>query len=356
MRQRCVLWVSTSTETHGGVSSFVRTMQQTPLWGVWGIRHIATHRNGSVPIRAIAFGAGAGRFVLELAVRRPQVVHLHMASYGSFVRKSLLGWAAQAAGVPVVVHVHGAEFHWFFERSPRLLRMYIRATLEHGSVVIALGESWARRLKIIAPRARIVVVPNAVRPRPPVKQPADGQPVQVLFLGDVSDRKGAFSLIDAWQRLLESPPEGAAPRLVMAGDGAVARARSRIEEVGLREHVRVLGWIPPNQVESLVRASQVLVLPSRNEGQPMAVLEAMANGLCVIVSEVGGLPDMVDTDCGVLVPVDDVPALASALHRVIVDHEERVRLGLRALRRVRDRFDVDVTWHALDELYEELQR
>jgi glycosyltransferase involved in cell wall biosynthesis len=86
----------------------------------------------------------------------------------------------------------------------------------------------------------------------------------------------------------------------------------------------------------------------------MAVLEAMANGLCVVVTEVGGLPDLVDATCGVLVPVDDPQALAAALASVIENHEQRARLGEQALRRVRERFDVDVTWRALDALYQEV--
>jgi glycosyltransferase involved in cell wall biosynthesis len=121
-------------------------------------------------------------------------------------------------------------------------------------------------------------------------------------------------------------------------------------------HVQVLEWLPPHGVEERLRSSQVFVLPSRNEGQPMAVLEAMANGLCVVATDVGGIPDLVDDDCGVLIPPDDVSALSDSLHRVITDHETRARLGSKAFRRVQERFDVEVTSHALDRLYRELRR
>ena len=356
MTRRRVLWVSTSTETRGGVSTYVRTMQQTPLWDEWGIRHIATHRDGSVAARLAAFVRGAGSFLWELTVRRPHLVHLHMASYGSFARKSVLGWASRLARVPLVIHVHGGEFHNFYERSPRLLRAYIRATLNRAGVVIALGETWERRLEQIAPRARIAVVPNAVSPRTPVAQPDPGEPVHVLFLGEISDHKGAFPLIDAWRNLVDASPEGPGAHLVMAGGGAVERARGRIEVLGLEDHVEVLGWVAPAQVDDLLRSSQILVLPSRMEGQPMAVLEAMANGLCVIATDVGGIPDLVDADCGVLIPVNDVGALTTTLRYVIGNHGERSRLGVQALCRVRERFDVDVTWKSLDALYRQVRR
>jgi glycosyltransferase involved in cell wall biosynthesis len=301
-----------------------------------------------------AFIIGTGSFVRELIVRRPAVVHLHTASYGSFARKSILAWICRSAGVPVVMHVHGAAFKEFYSRSPRLLQFYIRVTLEGADAVIALGETWASALRQIAPSARIAVVSNAVEPRTPVDQPGPGEPVRVLFLGEIEDRKGAFLLLDAWSQLVDGSFPGGA-NLVMAGGGAVAQARNRVEELGIADQVQVTGWVAPAQVEPLVSGSHVLVLPSTFEGQPMAVLEAMAHGLCVVATDVGGVPDLVD-DCGVLLPVGDMASLIDALRQVISDTERRAKLGSLGFRRVQERFDVNLTWRALDSLYEELAR
>jgi glycosyltransferase involved in cell wall biosynthesis len=354
MSSRYALWVSTSMETRGGVATYVRTMQRTPLWDLWHIRHVATHRNGSVATRVTAFIKGTGSIVRELVFRRPAVVHLHTASYGSFARKSIVSWISRSAGVPVVMHVHGAAFKEFYSRSPRLLQFYIRVTLEGADAVIALGETWARALRQIAPGARIVVVSNAVEPRTPVDQPGPGEPVHVLFLGEIEDRKGAFLLLDAWSRLADGSFPGGAD-LVMAGGGAVAQAQNRAEELGIADQVQVTGWVAPPQVEPLLSGAHVLVLPSTFEGQPMAVLEAMAHGLCVVATDVGGVSDLVD-DCGVLLPVGDLASLVDALRHVISDTERRAELGSRGFRRVQERFDVNVTWKALDALYEELAR
>lgn len=349
---RRAIWVSTSVQTRGGVATYVRTMQRTPLWQRWDIRHVATHRNGSVPARVVAFGAGAGAFVLELVVRRPAVVHLHTSSYGSFARKSALAWLTRAVRVPVVLHVHGAAFAAFHAHAPRLLRRYIRASLEAADVVIALGDTWAASLRRIAPAARIAVVPNAVEPSTAVAQPEPGEPVHVLFLGEVEERKGVDLLLEAWSRL--AALEGQAD-LVLAGGGAVAQARSRAEQLGIADQVQLTGWVPPDEVELLLRRCHVLVLPSTFEGQPMAVLEAMAHGLCVVASDVGGVRDLVD-DCGLLLPAGDLPALVEALRLVITHPGRRAELAARGHVRVRARFDVNTTWRDLDGLYEELSR
>ena len=88
----------------------------------------------------------------------------------------------------------------------------------------------------------------------------------------------------------------------------------------------------------------------------MAILEAMANGLCIIASPVGGIPELIDDSCGILVPPGDARRLASALGDVVQDEQTRVRLGTAALQRVRDEFDVDVIWRRFDELYHEVSR
>jgi glycosyltransferase involved in cell wall biosynthesis len=259
---------------------------------------------------------------------------------------------SRIARVPVVIHVHGAEFSHFYNRSPHLLRHYIRVTLEMADAVVALGDTWAAALQTIAPRASISVVSNAVAPAAAVRQPPPGEALNVLFLGEVEERKGAFLLLQAWGEFTRLPLP-IEVNLVLAGGGAVARARRMVEELGIADQVRLTDWVPPERVESLLAESHVLVLPSNFEGQPMAVLEAMARGLCVVATDVGGIPDLVG-DCGVLVPAGDVASLVAALCRVTQDNDLREQLGAGALRRVEECFDVNSTWKTLDSLYRQL--
>ncbi|MFF2107814.1 glycosyltransferase family 4 protein [Rhodococcus koreensis] len=355
-RQRAV-WVSTSTETRGGIATFVRTMQQTALWTDWNIQHIATHHDGSVATRILAFARGAVAFTVTLLLDRPDVVHIHTASNGSFVRKATLTWIGRAARVPVVLHLHGGEFDRFHDRCPRPLRRVIRATLENADAVVALGGSWRARLARIAPSARIIVVPNAVRPQRAVDQrPSDHEPVNVVFLGDVLDRKGTFLLLDAWAKIVANSGSDRPGLLTIAGDGEVERARTTVASLGLHDSVRVVGWLPHHEASELLDRSQILVLPSRAEGQPMAILEAMARGLCVVASDVGGIPDLIDDTCAVVVPVDDLDRLTCALSGVLHDHDSRRRLGASAWQRVADEFDADVVSRRFDALYREVRR
>ncbi len=360
MAERRALWVSTSTATHGGIATYVKTMQQTRLWDDWQIRHVTTHRDGSAVTKMAAFAGGTVLFLVELIRFRPSVVHLHASADASFVRKGILFWLTRTFGIPVVMHMHGSDFQEYYQDSAPAIQVAIRAILRNAAAVVALGEAWASRLRTIAPTARITIIPNAIAPAGRTVQPASDEPVKVVFLGRIGDRKGAFRLLAAWAQLGLEPRSGAdrgkSATLTIAGDGEIDRARQLIRELRVEDTVELQDWLSQEQVGGLLDRAHVLVLPSRNEGQPMAVLEAMARGLCVIASDVGGLPEMIGSGCGAIAPPDDVDAIAAALRLVIEDQEVRTGYGNAAYARIGTQFDSSIVAQRIDELYREVSR
>lgn len=352
---RRALCVSTSLQTRGGISTYVRMLRGTELWSRWRMEHIATHRDGGAGAKVGAFAVGFARYLGALLLRRPDVVHVHMSSYGSFVRKALMTWTARLVRVPVILHVHGSEFDVFHDRLPAPLRTIVRATLERAAVVVALGDRWAQRLREIAPAARVVTIPNAVRVPDETSARRAGSP-KVVFLGEIGERKGAFSLLEAWAVLAAEPDGLRGAHLTLAGDREHERASALAAQRGIGGSVTVHSWLSPADVDELLSGADVFVLPSRSEGQPMALLEAMAHGLCVVASDVGGIPEMIDDGTsGLLVPAGDNAALTDALRRVLTDADLAARLGAAARKRVLAEFDVDVVWRRFDALYREVR-
>lgn len=349
-RSRRALWISTSLSNRGGICTYVRNARETPLWRDWNVRHIATHKDGGVGSMVRAYLIGVALFVKELLLRRPDIVHIHTASNGSFVRKSVLTWWSSWAGIPVVLHIHGAEFDAFFVSAPRIFQAFIRATLRRADIVVALGYAWERELRAIAPSANIIVVPNAVRLEAAVPQEVVPQ-VNVIFLGKVCDRKGTFALLDAWAKLMNDIGCPSPARLTIAGDGDVSRARERIADLSIGDTCEVLGWVPSSTVDSLLASGHVLVLPSMAEGQPMSILEAMARGLAVVASNVGGIPEMLSGGAGLLVDPGDLGDLAYKLSCVIGSPEQRAALGANAHMKVKTEFGIERVSAYFDELY-----
>ena len=327
-------------------------MSETPLWQEWDVHHVATHCDGTKLTRIGIFATGFASFVVELIVRRPDIVHLHTSERGSFVRKGILIWVSAAFRLPVVLHMHGGEFHEYFENATPAVQRAIRATLVRADAVVALGDVWAKRLRDAAPNARVEVMPNAIRSQAAVDQESPGV-VQVVFLGELCDRKGTSILIDAWSTMLAGN-DVVSTKLIIAGWGEIDRAREQIRRRGMEDSICLAGWLSPREVAELLERTHVLVLPSINEGQPMAILEAMARGICVVATTAGGIPEMVGAGDGVLVSPGSVRELADALELVVNDRVARRRLGQQGRRRAQEEFDVEVISRRFDDLYRTL--
>ena len=143
-------------------------------------------------------------------------------------------------------------------------------------------------------------------------------------------------------------------RLEFAGSGpAEDELRTQCRELGVAEKVTFLGW--QQDLESVFRRWDVFCLPSLEEGFGLAALEAMASGLPVIATSVGGLPEIVeDGVTGCLVPPSDPRALAASLRKLLHDGALRQAMGASAHRRVTDHFSVDRMVRNVAILYDSL--
>ncbi|MGI4719879.1 MAG: glycosyltransferase family 4 protein [Janthinobacterium lividum] len=347
-----VLMLGTDPEGRGGVATVVSLLRQDGLFEREGVYYVATHAEGARARKVGAFLKGLWSTLACLArPKRPEVVHAHAASKGSFVRKSLLLALARARGCKTVFHLHGACFDDFVARAGGPMRRWIRHTLESSSTVIALSTRWADFLRGIAPAARVVVVPNSV-PLPP-ETPAQVEPGRILFLGQVESRKGIYELVEALALLRERFPHA---RLAIGGQGQLEEVRRRALALGVAEHVTMLGWVTAARKQEELARAAVFCLPSHAEGLPMAMLEAMAAGKAIVVTGVGGIPDAVrDGDNGVLVPPGDAHALADALGRILGDEEERRRLGARARATIERQFESGVVIGHISAVYKQLR-
>ena len=145
--------------------------------------------------------------------------------------------------------------------------------------------------------------------------------------------------------------------LVCAGDGEVTKYQAMATELGLASRVRFLGWVDEDAALALLAKSDLLTLPSLNEGLPMAIIEAMAHGLPVIATPVGGIPELITPGrTGLLVPPADSDALATALRQLVADPELRHRMGADARTAWRERHVIEDYCRELGAVYDEVLR
>jgi len=266
------------------------------------------------------------------------VCHVNLASKGSTFRKLALTWIATRLGHATVIHLHGALFHEYYADVGAFQRRMINRMYREARRVIVLGSVWRAFVeqKFGLPPERILVLPNASIARPP--RAAEAVPPEILFLGQVGQRKGAPVLVAALGRLAKTDLDWNAE---IAGDGDSAAYRAEIDRLGLGARVHFPGWLQEADAHERLARAAVLVLPSEAEGLPMAIVEAFAWGVPVISTPVGSIPDVLQDGVeGFLIPVGDDRALAKALERMIGDPELRRQLGANALACFRDRLDL----------------
>jgi glycosyltransferase involved in cell wall biosynthesis len=177
-------------------------------------------------------------------------------------------------------------------------------------------------------------------------------PARILFLGRLGHAKGTYDLLQAVHLLLARHPD---IELVLVGDGDAAAAHQAAQKLGLGAHVVLPGWVAGAAKAQLLANATVFVLPSYAEGLPMSLLEAMAAGLAVIASAVGGIPEIVtDGIEGRLVEPGDVPALAHALDRVLSDCAVRARMGRAGRAKAESAFASRLVVPQVEKIYRQL--
>jgi glycosyltransferase involved in cell wall biosynthesis len=318
------------------------------------------------------------RTVQGLATRvRPDVAHVHNTWYA---QSPAVVWALHRSGIPTVMTLHNyrlvcANGQLFRDGAP--CEDCVGASPWHGvqhgcyrdSVVLSVPaagtialhdrlRTWTRvvdrflvlnefaRERLVRgglPPDRIEVKPNFVADPGPRTRPAASSET-VLYVGRLSPEKGVELLVEAWRQVSDGALE-----LVVVGDGPL---RERLERRPA-PRLRFTGWLPTEEVRSRMLKARALVLPSVwYEGQPVTVLEALAAGLPVLGSDIGGVPELLaPLGQGWLAAPGEVSSWAAAL-RALAHHERVEPASVRARGLYERSFSTATAARALEGVYE----
>lgn len=296
------------------------------------------------------------RTVLDLHEREPfDVLHAQYAyPNGLAVLR-----AARAAGLPAVVSVQGGDGHWV-GTCCATHRDLVRAVFTHAPALLIGSPSFAGEVveRHGVDPARFTLVPGATdaqrfAPRDRADVARIGDPAVLLYHGRVDVRKGVLDLLDAVVLLLAGEVR---VRLLVSGVGPDSGlVAERVRELGLGEHVELLGAVAYERAHEVYRRGEVFVSPTYAEGFSNTILEAMACGLPVVSTDVVGVRDCVrPDDNGVLVPPADPPALAAGIRRVLTDDALRRRIAERAYHDVHLRWSWPVVAGQITAIYDGL--
>jgi len=209
------------------------------------------------------------------------------------------------------------------------LKPLIRSIWRNAAIVTAISEQQQRLAAKTMPELIVPIFHNGVDTDlfRPVTNNAERTLPNIVCVGRLIERKGQHYLIRAFSQLLTKKPMAATLTFVGTGDSEES-LRLLAKNLGIDSSVTFRGFVPRHEMPSIYRDADVFVLPSQSEGMSMALLESMACGLPVVVTDVGGTQELVkDGVNGLVIQWADVSALVAAVERVIDDHELRQTMG-----------------------------
>lgn len=343
----------------GGIAAFYQGLLSSSLSKKVDLRFVLTssqQRHLSASGRAtfsnlISAIQDCARFARAVCQHRPEVTHVSTAFGLSFVKNSFCVAIARLFASRVLLHPH-CSITTLYTDKPAWWRWYFRQVMRLTDGVAALSTEW-HELRDIVPGCPVYSLPNGINLSPfqsmafeRFARTEQSNPVRVFYLGCIGPSKGTLDLIRAAREANDDMV------FHVVGDEVAPGSRSQAQQLIDSFHLqhRVILHPPAFGDEKLefFRQADIFVYPSHHEGMPMAVLEAMASGLPIVATRVGGLPDLVkDGENGCLVDPEHPHDLAVALNRLATDAAARVAMQRLSYQFVRDNFDIE---HLVDRL------
>lgn len=268
---------------------------------------------------------------------KPDLVACHSTVAG------ILGRLTLRNRVPTIFTAHG----WGFTQGAPIARRIITPFFEHAAaqfcdkiIVVSRNDLGLARHNRIANDSKLTLIHNGVELETPRSRPISKTITHIFFVGRLAQPKDPVFLIDAIARLPEESRERI--KLTIVGDGPLAKnVRDRIRSNALQTQIEMTGAMTRDKIIDRLQAqADVFALISNWEGFPYTILEAMALGIPVIASDVGGVSEAVDDSVGRLIARNDMNALNSALQDAVKNPNAWKEKGLRARQKVETQFSL----------------
>ncbi len=351
-QDKSVLIVGPTPPPMGGISTYVEDMLASEIKDRFSIMHLNTARDLSIKksnIKNLILSLNIlSRLSQILATEKPDIVHIHTSSYLAFWDKSLLLIVAKIFGSKTIMHVHGAKFDLFYNNSNHLKKGLIKYLLNCADTVIVLSSSWESFFRKIVDENKIFVLPNGVHyskyesyNKNTEIEKYHHDNTNILFLGNLVERKGIYDVLKSINSITKKNKQ---VHFTFAGSeevkGQIDEFRETCKDLGLEDYVTVKPNISDEEKYELFAVSDIFLLPSYAEGLPIAMLEAMASGLPVISSHVGGIPEVIDDgENGYLITPGDHLELANRIIKLIENPNLRMMMSKCNKQKIKDRYD-----------------
>lgn len=299
---------------------------------LYRIPSLRRKQDRSNPFEQLVFLLSASIWTLGMVPRF--LPNATLAFFG--VPSGAIAWLVKKVfGIPYIISLRGGDVPGFrpydFQRYHKLLAPFLRLIWKDASAVVANSSGLRQLANAFDPRFEIPIIPNGVDLQEYVTEVRAWSPPHLLSVGRLVHQKGLDLAMRALAQLKDLEWEWC-----IAGDGPQLNVlRSLAKELGIQDRISFPGWRSHAELVECYKGSNLFLFPSRHEGMPNVVLEAMASGLPVIASRISGSEELVvDGQTGILFPSEDIEALCVALRKLLIDASQRQGMGNASRRRV----------------------
>ena len=346
-------------DVKGGIAAVINGYYGSRIETDYDIRYVESYCDASKLKMILKALRAYFEFSKVLRDFKPELVHIHSSFGGSFYRMQPFIHMAGKRGIPILDHCHGADFETFYVRASDKKNARIKTVFSRFSMVIVLSEEWKERLSAFLPKDKLRVINNYCKPRPQSEVAgfldARFAARQILFLGELGHRKGGYDFTGIVSRVTERFPDAV---FVFAGSGSKedeTAIKGSLEQAGLMKNCRFPGWVRGGEKDKLLKESSLFLLPSYQEGLPMAILDAMAYGLPVVSTNVGGIPQLiVSGESGFIAEPGDCDKLSDGICRILDNETDYKALSAESHRIAAEEFGFDAHLAKLEKVYEEI--
>jgi glycosyltransferase involved in cell wall biosynthesis len=253
-----------------------------------------------------------------------KLIHIHGASYGSFYRKFIIFAISKFVfRKKIIYHIHGGGFKEFYNTRDVISKCMIKTLLANTDIVICLSQSWYEYFRKNFKTKSLAILPNIIDYPEIVQNTKKTSSINFLFFGLICKAKGTFDLINVIAKNKES--YRGRVKLIIGGNGEIQELMTLINNNHIEDIVEFLGWVDSNKKVAVLNNTDVLILPSYNEGLPISILEAMSYGKAVIATRVGGIPEIVKQNMnGLLVEPGNLVQIEQSINNFL-EHPELVK-------------------------------
>jgi glycosyltransferase involved in cell wall biosynthesis len=343
-----ILVVAPSRQTRGGITSVVRAYSSTAFWDQFNCIWIETYIDKNSFYKIFFFLKGFIHYLVLLPFAT--MVHIHLSEQISALRKTFFFVPALILKKKIIIHSHSF--------SPKALylgkykRIY-KFLFSKCDAIIVLSSSCEKNIieLLQIDKSKINILYN---PCPEISPGTNAliSSKYILFIGTLTKRKGYHDLINAFQKVSINYPEW---KLILAGNGEIEEANILADKLNISDKVICLDWITESEKDKVFRNAGIFCLPSYAEGFPMALMDALAYGLPVVTTPVGGIPDVFShMKNAIFIEPGNIEEISDALLNLIKSEKLAEQLKAESLFLKENLFDLNKITQKLNLIYSQI--